>query len=358
MNCFVNGVKGREKYPETVREFCICLHYHSPRAYDYIREIFSNNLPNASTIRAWYGNSCLNSDVGISTSCLDILKRKAERKKSENSELLCSLVFHEMFIRQQTQWINSSKRFLGYSTYGKQHGIAKEALVFMACGINDAFKLPIAYHFIHSIDADDKKELLLSIIDALCAIDVIITNITFDGHATNIAMCKQLGANLNVDPDDFKPFFETKNGKKIFIWFDPCHMLKLVRNAIASKEQFTDSEGKLIAWSHYTKLVEISKINGCDLTHEMNNKHLNWKRRIMKVDLAAQTLSESTARAIEFLKEKNQEGFEDAAGTVEFTRFLISYSIFSIRRKMNMIQISNKRFLFRTRMSYLTFVNK
>lgn len=156
-------------------------------------------------------------------------------------------------------------------------------------------------------------------------------------------MCRSLGANLDVDSENFKPFFEIESGHKIFIWFDPCHMLKLVRNAIGSKQNMGDNESNTIHWDHYVKLVEIGKTNGIDSTHKMTNKHLNWKRRIMKVDLAAQTLSAATADAIEFLKENNVSGFLNATGTVIFTRFF--NSLFDIFNSKSDEQINFKRAL-------------
>lgn len=117
LNCLINGVKGSQKYPES--GFCICLHYHSPRAYEFFRKMFKDNLSGVSTIRCWYSNSCLNSGVGISDSCLNILKRKAEQQKSDDKKLLCSLVFDEMFIRQHTQW---KKLYLREKTWNFKAG--------------------------------------------------------------------------------------------------------------------------------------------------------------------------------------------------------------------------------------------
>lgn len=51
---------------------------------------------------------------------------------------------------------------------------------------------------------------------------VTISSITFDGHPTNKAMCKMLGANFNVYGEDFKSYIIIK-GRQIFVLYDVCH---------------------------------------------------------------------------------------------------------------------------------------
>lgn len=129
------------------------VHYASVRAYEGIREYFGNTLPHPGTLRAWYSNSDLNCKPGISLSCLNILKKKAEEKKATGSELVISLIFDEMHIRQMFQWCSSSREMLGYTTFGSNlnekgengNPPANQVIVLMAIGINERIKLPFAY---------------------------------------------------------------------------------------------------------------------------------------------------------------------------------------------------------------------
>lgn len=101
IECMVRRVECRETYPETIRKFCLTMHYHSPRAYQFFRETFSNHLPHVSTIRAWYSNSDLNTKPNvINEHCLNILKRKVAEKAQTGEKLACSLLFDEMSIRK------------------------------------------------------------------------------------------------------------------------------------------------------------------------------------------------------------------------------------------------------------------
>lgn len=60
----------------------------------------------------------------------------------------------------------------------------------------------------------------------------ILHSITFDGAHVNKSMCETLGANFH--PEHLKPFIQHPVTKeKIYLFFDSCHILKLVRNALA-----------------------------------------------------------------------------------------------------------------------------
>lgn len=212
--CLLNGVEHREKYPEAVRDFCLMIHYASVRAYEAIRGFFGNTLPHPGTMRAWYSNSDLNCEPGISASCVNILKKKVDQKKAAGSELVMSMIFDEMHIRKMIQWSNSSRTMLGFTTFGTnldengkdENPAANQVIVFMAIGINEKIKLPFAYHFIKSLKAEDRVCLVGQALDALLDAGVKVACITFDGLLANRKMCKLFGANLDIFSPEFKPY--------------------------------------------------------------------------------------------------------------------------------------------------------
>lgn len=95
-----------------------------------------------------------------------------------------------------------SGQMQGYVTFGCDDKddplIAREAIVFIVSGINEKFRIPVAYHLVNSLDAVKKAELTRTVLTELAKIGVIVTSITFDGHATNKRMCKLFWANLDV----------------------------------------------------------------------------------------------------------------------------------------------------------------
>lgn len=319
--CLIGGVGKGEKYPPGVRMFAFNLNYHSPRAYEFVRSVFNNNLPNESTIRGWYENSDLNCTPGINKNMFDVIKRKSDEAKKSGKEFVCNLLFDEMNIRKHIQWRHSSKQMLGFTTYGEDKlnkSIANQALVFMISDINSSFICPVAYHFITSLNAQKKKDLVWEVIVTLYNIGVEISSITFDGFAANPKMCNLLGANLDVYDPNFKTTFDGPDGKPIYIFYDPSHMIKLVRNQFARKNILFGRQNDKIQWSYLQHLVNFKNNNNLSMTHKLNAKHMQWSRKIMKVNIAVQTLSNSTASSINFLMKKKYPEFASAEETIYF----------------------------------------
>lgn len=288
-----------------------------------MREAFNNNLPHSATLRKWYANSDLNCKEGITGPSLQFLKRKADEMKDKGSKLFCAVCFDEMSIRKQILWDHNQKRMYGYVSYGNENDddplIAREAIVFMASGLNEKFRIPIAHHFVNSLDAVKKSDLVKSVLLTIMATGIEVTSVTFDGHPTNKKLCKILGANLNVFDNVFQPYFML-DGKKIHIFLDVCHNEKLVRGWLDKKHVLFDLDGKKIKWEFLQHLVKFSQQRGFSLTHKLNQSHLNWRRRPMNVRIAVETLSSSTADSIEFLKNDGHKEFEDSTATVRFIR--------------------------------------
>lgn len=354
ITCFLSGIKHRHKYPKIVREFCLNIYHASVKAYEVIRFFFNNNLPHPATIRSWYANSDLNCDPGISQSCVEILKKRAIAMKDKGIQLMATLAFDEMHIKQNFQWCNTSREMIGFTTYGTDalnpddekledlnlDEAANQVIVLMAIGINDHFKLPIAYHFIKRLGAEDKAELVLSAIDSLNRAGVVVPNISFDGHSSNKRMCTLLGANLKLSSDQFQPYFLNRNGDRVYIIFDVPHMEKLVRNILSDHKKLFDSDGGVIEWKFYEDLVQLSKTDGFDLTHKMTKAHIQWRNKKMRVELAVQTFSKSTAESLEFLRKEGHPKFLSAAATIKLTELFDNlFDIFNT--KHNSMQNEN-----------------
>lgn len=223
-------------------------------------------------MRKWLANSDSNCKSGFTETALKILQQKAAAKKSAGSQLVCTLSFDEMHIRKQVIWCNELKRLLGYADFHNDQQevpVATNVIVYMVTGINEHFSIPVAYYFVKSMDALQKKETLLGVIDQLIDRDVLIFNITFDGHSSNKGMCRLLGANLNVFSKSFQPYFVARE-KKIYILFDPCHMPKLVRNTLGKLKVIIDGEGGKVMWRYFEQIVRFGRKKELGLTHKLN----------------------------------------------------------------------------------------
>lgn len=223
LSCLQNGIGFREKYQASVSAFRFKLYALSPQAYKFVRNQFNNNLPHESTIKCWYRNSNLDTEPGINQCSLKILEEKAHEMDRDNQKLVCCLMFDEMSIREHIHFCSKTKKFLGHVTYGGQpEQIANNAIVFLVNGINAKIQVPIAYHFVTTLSAIERKKILLEVLSSKR--DIIISN-TFDNLPANILMCELLGASLKSN--DMKTYFiDANTNHKIYIISCPSHCIK------------------------------------------------------------------------------------------------------------------------------------
>lgn len=147
-----------------------------------------------------------------------------------------------MSIRQYLEY--SGKKYHGYVDFGSEIEndktyIAKNALVFLFVCMNAAWKIPVGYFFNNGIDANQKSNLIEQCIRLLHDAGVTVSALTFDGDSTNISAVKKLGCNLKLN--SLQTWFAHPVAKqKIFIFLDPCHMIKLIRNAFKKYRTLVD----------------------------------------------------------------------------------------------------------------------
>lgn len=288
-----------------------------------MRGVFDDNLPNVSTIRKWHSITTAIDSPGICNDSLETLKTIADKFALNGKKLVCSLIFDEMSIRRHVQWSDSEKKFLGGISYGsradeQRFEVAKNAIVFMVNVINVDITLPVCFHFIRELDATERTDLLKQVLTEIFLLNVRVISITFDGLATNISMCNLLGASFSQD--DFRPYFcYPSETQKTYIILDPSHMIKIVRNTIGRNKILYDDENEKIEWKYFEQLENYRK-KGYVLTHKLTKKHIEWTRAPMKVILATQTLSNSVANAMTFLKKERKPEFNSCDATVRFIR--------------------------------------
>lgn len=324
IDCLIQG-PAEEKYSENVRAFALTLHFHSPRAYEFVRKRFNDHLPHTSTIRKWYSVSKSSGKPGFCEDSLLALKNMADNMKAQDVQLMVSLNFDEMATRKHVQWSDPEKKILGNITYGfrpddAKFTVATNAIVFMINGVNVDFNLPIAFHFIQNLKAGERATLLKEVLTKITELNIKVISVIFDGLGTNIAMCKQMGASFELK--DFRPYFNfPSNNDKTYIILDASHMIKLVRNTLARNKILYDGDNSKIQWKYIEELEKFRNESGYILTHKLNKKHIQWFRAPMNVRLAVETISNSVADAMEFLMKKGKKEFLNCSATVKFIRF-------------------------------------
>lgn len=326
LECLRFGTKYK-KYSPVIRLFCFTLHYYSPKAYEYIRSIFNSNLPASRTLRSWMSN--IDSDPGFTKCAFDALKAKVDRAKESRKEVLCGLIFDEMSTRRHSQYDKTKKAFLGHITAGRPveyddfSPLAKEALLLMVSGINYEFKIPIAYFLTCGLCSEEKFAILNEAMHELSKTGVKLVSMTSDAHKSNMAVYKQLGANYVESKPYFNNPFDDKN--KVHVILDPPHMIKLIRNCIArfndKNQKFMDGQGNEICFQYIKDLLELQLSKNINLSNKVTKTHIEFHNIKMNVRIAAQTISNSSATAIEFLDiVMENEKFANSVGTTQFLR--------------------------------------
>ena len=121
-------------------------------------------------------------------------------------------------------------------------------------------------------------------------------------------------------------------------------MLKLIRNTIGDIQNLVDGDNNLIQWSYLNKLQDLKECDGMHLGNKLRSAHINYNKQKMKVRLAAQVFSRSTADSLLFCNNNLAlDEFKDCEATIKF--LLIFNDIFDIFNSKNMRQTGFKQAL-------------
>ncbi len=147
-----------------------------------------------------------------------------------------------------------------------------------------------------------------------------VRGVTFDGAPINFTALNILGCQLNGSYDAMVTKFEfPETEHQIHAIPDPCHMLKLARNALATFGAFKFND-QLIEWRYIDQLHTMQDKIGLKFANKLSKTHIEWEKNKMKVKLAAQTLSASVADALQFLRDTGVPEFANCGPTIEFIR--------------------------------------
>lgn len=295
-----------------VKQFATTLHYYSPQAYQYCKQILS--LPHESSIRNWVSN--VECEPGFLANVIEVCS------KSDCKDF--SLVLDSMSLMKRALYANG--KFHGYCDYGTviaeaSEKLCTEALVFLLVPLKfSKMQYPVGYFLVDKINSQIQLQLVNNILQLTAEKGIKIRNITCDGASANQAMFTLLGCKL--DPLDPKPHFKHPvMDHDVFATLDICHMLKLARNALADGGSFSVKDSQeSVCWRYFEYLSKLQDDVGLHFANKLTSQHVNWQKQKMKVKLAAQTFSRSVSDALEYLRDYHGKEFEHSSATIEFTR--------------------------------------
>lgn len=284
---YINAKKSKGvKIPDDIKAFALTLHFYSSKAYDYVRKTFNLALPAPSTMRKWLAN--VDCEPGFTSTSFNILKSMFANEHYDDKKcMVCSITVDEMSIKKQIEF--KGTKTWGYEDCGvgiKDDSLkpATEAFVVMAVGINSHWKIPLGYFFVNSLTGGEKANIVKEILFRLYEINVKVTSITCDGPIANFTMAEELGARVK-NISDIKPYFLHPCDKyhKIYVIFDACHMIKLVRNNWASLKIIVNGKKEIIDWGYVDMLHQLQQKEGLKFANKLGRQHMQWQQQKMKV---------------------------------------------------------------------------
>lgn len=203
--------------------------------------------------------------------------------------------------------------------------VATEVLVFMVVGLTGKWKAPVAYFLTNSLQATTQHKLVKHTIISLNEIGIQTCAMTLDGHATNVAMCSLFGCQM--DPAlELKSHFNIDGyDQPIYVFLDACHMIKLVRNLLQAYQIIKSPTGA-IKWQYIHFLHQEQQTLGLRFANKLSQRHLEFQKQKMKVNLAVQTISSSVAKALQLMLQLKQAQFFGCEATIEFIQVLVTFN--------------------------------
>ena len=125
--------------------------------------------------------------------------------------------------------------------------------MFIFIGLNSSFKSVVGYFLVKNLTAEPQTALCLHVIADVEKLGVAIVHVSTDNHATNTKMYRILKNQYPTGPQ-LKSFFPNTNvdeleqmirhpfdeNRPLFLSFDPCHLIKNLRNCFLSRQLIND----------------------------------------------------------------------------------------------------------------------
>ena len=236
--------------------------YHSPQAFKTLRRVFS--LPARSTILMFLEKSFRSLEPGFSNKVMALLKMRVDTMTK--LERNCSLVFDEMSLKQHLDFDKYSDKVIGIQSNGKP---VNEVLVLIVRGLSTKWKQSIAYFYSNnSMCSTNLARIVNNAMIHLHTTGLTVRCLVCDQSSSNIRALKFLEFSL-LKQQITHPTTEAK----VYIIFDPPHLIKNVRNNLIKHDILSD--GKIILWKHLQELYNLDKVNAVRLVPKLTDHHLD-----------------------------------------------------------------------------------
>ena len=333
----LNNSRSMKWHPLMVK-WCLYLKHLSSKAYETIRDSGCIALPSQRTLRDC--THAIHATSGFSSEVDSQLIQAARIDQIKEWEKCVVLVMDEMYIKEDLVYNKHTGKLVGFSNLGDtnthllqfQHAleggkvtpgqtIAKTMLVFMVRGFFIRLQFPFAqFPCTTTLSGDQMYDVVWEAMFRLERIGFKVLAVTADGASTNRLFFKlhKPGVLPNeISNKVFNPF--SRDGRQLYFFSDPPHLIKTVRNAWENKRRplwvcvhinstiilyvqitcyfcvcYIQSNGKPICWQHLEDLYLRDRgaerqSPGLCMVPKLKYEHLHLTSfSKMRVDLAAQ----------------------------------------------------------------------
>lgn len=130
--------------------------------------------------------------------------------------------------------------------------------------------MPIGYFYITSLTGEQKSGHIDTALRLCEDVGVKVVSITCDGPVVNFSMFSSLGYNIIRNQD--KTSFERGN-TFIHAFIDPCHAIKLIRNAFGELRVFIDPFERKVDFKYLEELLEFQEKSCLHLANKVKKTH-------------------------------------------------------------------------------------
>ena len=293
LKCATKSAKG---FRWTVKDksFALSIYHSGPKTYRLLKKVFS--LPSIATLKRVMRR--VKVYPGFNDAILEALRMKTQSLPA--SSKIVVLVIDEMAIKEGLSYDQGRDVIEGFAEgLERTHQLANHAIAFMVRGVIEKWKQCFGYFLsCGAMPGGEIKELVFQAIRKLRSIGLTVLALISDQGTNNQNLFE---TNLKMTRE--KPYFFLDDSK-VFLLYDPPHLLKSVRNNF--KKWGYTMDGKDVSWSHLQEFYDQDASKPIRMAPRLTKRHLDLPPFAnLRVSLAAQVLSHSVAAGMAVMAQWN-----------------------------------------------------
>lgn len=306
----------KTKWSVEQKKMALSFFYKSPALYKHMRQNSGFVLPSPRTISYWLKIFQLN--TGVQTKFFQNFLVKVQTM--EPSEKECVLIFDEIKLKSFLEYNVTQDVIEGFEDLGENRRkprIANTGLVFMIRGLFSRWKQPISYYVTCGpIKGHELKILITENLEKCFNVGLSVRAIIADQGPNNRR------AFTHLRTSEKNSFIVIRN-KKVYILFDPPHLIKSIRNNLLKTDIFINGNLR-VSWNDIVTVYNIDKkcvnVRALPNITERHIRPQNFDK--MSVKLATQIFSRKMVTALKLASQNNLLTSSSALNTIYFVELV------------------------------------